>query len=118
MKPIEPGYLIAPSILSADYTKLGEEIRAVLDAGAGLVKPGGRLTYVTCSVLPTENREQVESFLARHPDFAVTPWREAWDAAIETAAPPSADGSDETLLMTPRSHGTDGFFVAVLDRRA
>ena len=105
---------LSPEMLSARVT---DQV-AVLDAGAGLVKPGGRLTYITCSVLPTENREQVESFLARHPDFAVTPWREAWDAAIETEAPPSADGSDETLLMTPRSHGTDGFFVAVLDRRA
>jgi 16S rRNA (cytosine967-C5)-methyltransferase len=34
------------------------------------------------------------------------------------APAPSADGSAETLLMTPRSHGTDGFFVAVMQRSA
>jgi 16S rRNA (cytosine967-C5)-methyltransferase len=47
------------------------------------------------------------------------PWRALWEAALPaTPAPPSADGSDETLLMTPRSHGTDGFFVAMLERAA
>ncbi|MEM9592174.1 MAG: RsmB/NOP family class I SAM-dependent RNA methyltransferase, partial [Pseudomonadota bacterium] len=95
-----------------------EDQVAVLDAGAALVKPGGRLTYITCSVLPPENREQIDRFLERHLDFAVTPWRDAWDGAIDVDAPASADGSDETLLMTPRSHGTDGFFVATLERRA
>jgi 16S rRNA (cytosine967-C5)-methyltransferase len=94
------------------------EQAAVLEAGAGLVKPGGWLTYITCSVLPGENREQVDGFLARHPEFGRKPWREAWEGAIEVDAPASADGSDETLLMTPRSHGTDGFFVATLERRA
>lgn len=90
----------------------------VLDTGAGLVKPGGRLVYITCSVLPQENGEQVANFLERHPDFAVRPWREAWAQGIPVAAPASADGSEDTLLMTPNSHGTDGFFVAVLDRKA
>ena len=105
---------LSPDMLAARVA----DQAAVLDAGAALVKPGGQLTYITCSVLPAENREQVDGFLSRHPDFAVKPWREAWDAAIDAEAPPSADGSDETLLMTPRSHGTDGFFVATLERRA
>ena len=105
---------LTPEMLSA---RMAEQA-AVLEAGAGLVKPGGRLTYITCSVLPSENREQVDGFLARHPEFALKPWREAWEGAIEIGAPASADGSDETLLMTPRSHGTDGFFVATLERQA
>jgi 16S rRNA (cytosine967-C5)-methyltransferase len=103
---------LSPEMLEA---RLAEQ-RAVLDLGAPLVKPGGRLAYITCSVLPSENRGQVEAFLARHPDFVPVPWRDLWGAAIPEAARPSADGSDETLLMTPRSHGTDGFFVAVLRR--
>ena len=88
----------------------------VLEAGAALVKPGGELAYITCSVLPQENGEQVAAFLRRHSDFALRPWRDAWAKAIPAAAPASADGSEETLLMTPRSHGTDGFFVALLER--
>jgi 16S rRNA (cytosine967-C5)-methyltransferase len=95
-----------------------EEQRAVLDQGAALVKPGGRLAYITCSVLPQENRGQVDEFLARHGDFKLVPWRAAWEATLPSAPHASADGSDETLLMTPLSHGTDGFFVAVLERAA
>ena len=105
---------LSPDMLEA---RLAEQ-RAVLDQGAALVKPGGRLAYITCSVLPQENRGQVADFLARHPDFALVPWRDLWAAAIPVTAPDSADGSDETLLMTPLSHGTDGFFVAVLQRKA
>ncbi len=46
---------------------------AVLDRGAALVKPGGRIAYITCSVLPQENGEQISGFRARHPEFAVVP---------------------------------------------
>jgi 16S rRNA (cytosine967-C5)-methyltransferase len=98
-------------------TRLAEQ-REVLDQGAPLVKPGGRLVYVTCSILPPENREQVEAFLACHPEFKIVPWPELWHAAIGTEPPRSAYGSTDTLLMTPLSHGTDGFFVAVLERTA
>ena len=94
-------------------TRLAEQ-RAVLDEGASLVKPGRWLAYITCSVLPQENTAQIASFLERHADFEIVPWRETWSEAISEAPPDSADASDDTLLMTPRSHGTDGFFVAVL----
>jgi 16S rRNA (cytosine967-C5)-methyltransferase len=98
-------------------TRLAEQ-REVLDQGAALVKPGGRLAYITCSILPPENGGQVEAFVARHPEFKIVPWPELWRSAIGTEALPSADGSQDTLLMTPLSHGTDGFFVAVLERTA
>jgi 16S rRNA (cytosine967-C5)-methyltransferase len=92
------------------------EQRAVLDQGAALVKPGGRLVYVTCSVLPSENRDQVDAFIGRHPGFRIVPWRPLWEETLHSAPPQSADGSTETLLMTPASFGTDGFYVAVLER--
>jgi 16S rRNA (cytosine967-C5)-methyltransferase len=106
---------LSPAMLEARRT---EQI-AVLDEGAVLVKPGGRLAYVTCSVLPAENRDQVDAFLARRPEFRLIPWPELWQHALPDVTPvPSADGSAETLLMTPLSHGTDGFFVAVVQRSA
>jgi 16S rRNA (cytosine967-C5)-methyltransferase len=105
---------LTPQMLEA---RLAEQA-AVLDHGAALVKPGGRLAYITCSVLPPENRGQVDAFLERHQHFRAVPWRQLWDAAIPVAPPASADGSAETLLMTPLSHGTDGFFVSVLARAA
>ena len=97
--------------------RLKEQI-AVLDEGAALVKPGGRLAYITCSVLPLENRDQVDAFLGRQPEFKLLPWRTLWEQSLPAPPPASADGSSETLLMTPLSHGTDGFFVAVLERQA
>jgi 16S rRNA (cytosine967-C5)-methyltransferase len=105
---------LSPQMLEA---RLAEQ-RAVLDQAARLVKPGGRLIYITCSVLPPENRDQVDAFIARHPEFSIVPWAPLWEQAAFSAAPPqSADGSAETLLMMPRSFGTDGFFVAMLQRK-
>jgi len=106
---------LSPQMLEARQA----EQRAVLDEGAALVKPGGRLAYITCSVLPSENRDQVGAFLIHQPEFQLIPWPELWPQALPGVTPiPSADGSVETLLMTPGRHGTDGFFIAVLQRSA
>lgn len=86
----------------------------VLAAACRHVKPGGRLVYVTCSVLPEENVDQVEAFVAANPRFALQPFAELWRDKIGTAPPASADGRTDSLLLTPSSHATDGFFVASL----
>ncbi len=96
-------------------SRLSEQ-QGVLDTAASHVKAGGRLVYVTCSILPEENTRQIAAFLARHADFRVLPYTEAWATAFATEPPASADGSAETLLLTPASHGTDGFFIAILNR--
>ena len=100
----------------ANLAQRQTEQRAILDAAAPMVKPGGRLVYATCSVLPEENDDQVAWFLANHSGFATLPWREAWAAGVGGDPPASADGSDATLLLTPARHGSDGFFIAVLRR--
>lgn len=89
-----------------------------LDRAARLVRPGGRICYVTCSVLEDENGARVRRFQERHAGFAVVPPAEtvrALGAAAEGFAT-AALLSDEGVLMTPRRTGTDGFFVAVLRR--
>jgi 16S rRNA (cytosine967-C5)-methyltransferase len=95
--------------------RLAEQV-AVLDLGAGLTKPGGALAYVTCSVLPEENRDQIAAFLERHPDFSLEPYTAAWSARVGGAPPDSADGARDTLQLTPARHATDGFFIALLRR--
>jgi len=91
---------------------------SVLDRAAALVKPGGRIAYITCSVLPLENGDLIRQFLVRHPGFAVVPPAQTmtvlWDKAEDFAA--ATLQSAEGLLMTPRRTGTDGFFVSVLRR--
>jgi 16S rRNA (cytosine967-C5)-methyltransferase len=95
-----------------------EEQIAVLDRAATLVKPGGRIAYITCSVLAEENGDQVRAFLERHQGFAVAPPAEVADALGERAFMfrRAAHMSDEGVLMTPRRTDTDGFFVSVLRR--
>jgi 16S rRNA (cytosine967-C5)-methyltransferase len=90
----------------------------VLERAAPLVKPGGRIAYITCSVLSEENGEQVSAFVTRHPEFSVLPPEQTasvlWDKAEAFAE--ATLQSPEGWLMTPRRTGTDGFFVSVMKR--
>jgi 16S rRNA (cytosine967-C5)-methyltransferase len=97
-----------------------KEQAAVLDRAAALAKPGGRIAYVTCSLLAEENGDQVRGFLARHPGFAMVPPAEVANVLGERAYlfRRAVLMAEEGLLMTPRRTDTDGFFVSVLARRA
>jgi 16S rRNA (cytosine967-C5)-methyltransferase len=97
-----------------------KEQAAVLERAAALVKPGGRIAYITCSLLAEENGDQVREFLARQGDFAPVPPGEVANALGERAYlfRRAVLMSEEGLMMTPRRTDTDGFYVAVLARRA
>ena len=87
---------------------LGRYARAqasVLRLGAALVRPGGRLTYVVCSLLDAEGADVIQAFLAE-----ATGWRAA-DQAIGAG---TARGAG--IRLTPWHDGTDGFFFATLNR--
>ncbi len=89
---------------------------ALLDSAARLVAPGGRLVYVTCSILRQENEERIAEFLGERPDFFAHPVSDVWSAVLpDVAYPGSADSA--FLRLTPADHGTDGFFIAVLGRK-
>lgn len=85
----------------------------ILARAAKLVKRGGRLVYGTCSVLPAENEQRAEAFLAAHPNFrpldAATIWPRIANGPWPCATP-------RHLTLTPAQHGTDGFFAAVFER--
>lgn len=85
----------------------------VLDRAAGLVKPGGRIAYVTCSLLPEENDEAVADFLERNAGFEpIAPADVAQAAGVSRLAEFATQGSG--LLLTPHRTETDGFYVALL----
>jgi 16S rRNA (cytosine967-C5)-methyltransferase len=93
------------------------EQAVLLPLAAQYVKPGGRLIYVTCSLLPPENDGQIAAFTASAPDFHVVPLGEALagsgvSAKIADAALATAHG----FVLSPNRTGTDGFFVSVMRR--
>jgi 16S rRNA (cytosine967-C5)-methyltransferase len=92
---------------------------AVLDHAAALVKRGGRIAYVTCSVLEEENGARIKEFLAQHAQFALIPPADVAGALGERAMlfRQAVLMSPEGLLMTPRRTDTDGFFISMLVRR-
>ena len=83
----------------------------ILDSAARLVRPGGRLVYATCSLLPEENEAQIEVFLAAHPEFSAVPLADVAPQITGSAHP-------DHLSLTPARHGTDGFFAAVMQSAA
>jgi 16S rRNA (cytosine967-C5)-methyltransferase len=89
---------------------------AVLERASGLVKPGGRIVYVTCSALVEENGDQIRAFTGRRPDFSVEKPGNVINALGERAYlfGRAVLISGEGLLMTPRRTETDGFFVSML----
>jgi len=81
---------------------------SILQSAARLVKPEGRLVYATCSLLNVENEDCIETFLKNNDDFTVVPISDVWADSPTTPY----------LNITPAQHNTDGFFTAVLKRKA
>lgn len=92
--------------------ELTQKQTSILNAAARMVKPGGRVVYATCSMLAEENEAIVEAFVAAHAEFSVV------DCDSVLAQQSIALRSGKFLRLTPQLHGTDGFFGAVLTRRA
>lgn len=83
----------------------------ILEAAARLLKPGGRLVYATCSILPEENEAIVDAFSMAHAEFSPLSCRELFAAQrIELDC-------SERLRLWPHRHGCDGFFAAAFERR-
>jgi 16S rRNA (cytosine967-C5)-methyltransferase len=82
---IQPGFL----------DKVRETQQDILQRYSKMVKSGGKMVYATCSILPTENQEQVEKFLASNDEFTLV--------------------EDKKLLAS--TSGFDGFYMALLERK-
>lgn len=77
----------------------------ILENVSNYLKVGGTLVYSTCTILPDENENNVEKFLAKHKNFELVPF---------SVGELEVDSGMITLL--PHTHHTDGFFIAKLVR--
>jgi 16S rRNA (cytosine967-C5)-methyltransferase len=82
----------------------------ILNAAAKLLKPGGRLVYATCSILPEENEAVADRFASEHAEF------KGLSCAELLATQRIAVDTGERLRLWPHRHGTDGFFAAAFER--
>lgn len=94
----------------ADLNRVQSEI---LKVGAAKTKIGGRLIYMTCSVLRDENEHIIDRFMAENPDFRFVNLRTIWEKHISAPYPHK---SENMLRLSPQSSGTDGFFICILEK--
>lgn len=96
---------VTPEALATLAQRQGRLLRG----GARTVKPGGLLIYATCSLESEENEQQVDRFLAQHPEFGREP---------SGTVPPLLLSPRGDLMILPHQHGIDGAFAARLRRAA
>ena len=100
---------------AAALARAHEAQAALLDRGRAMVAPGGRIAYITCSLLRSEGEAQIERLLAEAPELEIAELAEIWQDVIGTDGCPPTDGG--MLRLLPGRDGTDGFFMAVLQSR-
>ena len=96
----------------------------ILDNGAAMLKPGGRLVYSTCTFAPEENEESIRSFLERHPEFQVEKPELSWDGFSCGCSQWTVDPEDarekhleDTIRIWPHKTGGEGHYMAVLRKK-
>lgn len=89
----------------------------ILRTACTYVRPGGRMVYITCSIFPEENQQQIEAFLADNPEFAIIDAQELWQERFgDTMDRARFDANG--VILSPARTGTDGFFFAAMTRAA
>lgn len=103
-------YRLTPETLK----ELNKTQAALLEKAFNHIRRGGRVVYITCSILRDENEDIIEAFLSRHADAAPVNLRHLWEDKLDGRYP----GQDDFMLrMNPLLTRTDGFFVCILEKR-
>jgi len=92
------------------------EQEEVLSEAAPFVRSGGFLIYITCSILPEENENQIASFTEDNPQFQMLSAGEVWQDLFGFDKPQPWSADMKSITLTPASTGTDGFYFAVMER--
>jgi 16S rRNA (cytosine967-C5)-methyltransferase len=92
------------------------EQAAILEEGQRYLKPGGTLVYITCSILPEENDDQVAAFIANNTEYTSVNAEALWQETFGSALPAGAATAKGGISLTPRLTGTDGFYFNALRR--
>jgi 16S rRNA (cytosine967-C5)-methyltransferase len=93
----------------ADLATFPPRQRAMLEAAAPALRPGGRLLYLTCTTEPEENEVLVQAFLRDHPEFRLHADPEALPTAVRAFFDPPG-----WFRTSPAAHNLDAFFAALL----
>jgi 16S rRNA (cytosine967-C5)-methyltransferase len=101
---------LTPELLAQ---RQGEQA-ALLAEGLRYLKPGGTLAYITCSILPEENDDQIAALLAAHPELETIDMAQAWKSALITDIPEGLITSGGGICLTPLRTRTDGFYLHLL----
>lgn len=103
-------YRLTPETLK----ELNKTRAELLEKAFNHIRRGGRVVYITCSILRDENEDIIEAFLSRHADAAPVNLRHLWEDKLDGRYP----GQDDFMLrMNPLLTRTDGFFVCILEKR-
>ena len=103
-------YRLTPETLK----ELNKTQAELLEKAFNRIRRGGRVVYITCSILRDENEDIIEAFLSRHADAAPVNLRHLWEDKLDGRYP----GQDDFMLrMNPLLTRTDGFFVCILEKR-
>ncbi|MBI5021520.1 MAG: hypothetical protein HZB59_08800 [Ignavibacteriales bacterium] len=97
------------SLTEAVIQRYVEKQQELLTFNSQFVKPGGRLVYVTCSILKRENEDVVNTFLLKHAEFEPDKSENIFSSGGYSFQLPF-------VSLLPHLHNTDGFFIAVLRR--
>ncbi|MBE6452003.1 MAG: RsmB/NOP family class I SAM-dependent RNA methyltransferase [Alphaproteobacteria bacterium] len=104
-------FRITPQILK----RLNQTQSELLDIASSKTKIGGRIIYITCSVLQIENEDRINEFLQNHSEFSLLDISQLWKQKISAPYPHS---NPYMLRMSPLTTNTDGFFVAILQKNS
>lgn len=103
-------YRLTPEALK----ELNKTQAELLEKAFNHIRRGGRVVYITCSILRDENEDIIEAFLSRHADAVPVNLRHLWEDKLDGRYP----GQDDFMLrMNPLLTRTDGFFVCILEKR-